>query len=305
LTSSPLKRLATKLSPLLFGILQFGCTRNMPPSAPASPASDSRDRISQLIAAAATSRAQLDSTVLEIHRLAGNASTSAIPRSRELRLRAASLDSAYRSRLLELQWTVGASAAGVNAGSARYPIESSPAPFVRAFPDGAHWMLQSPLIHETGKNTPYRVIVVPRGFVTDFASIPRPLQVLRGLLPTTERYGIAALVHDYLYWRQDCTREQSDNIMEQAMMEAGVPLLERRIIREGVRQFGQSAWEANRRARAAGLIKTAGPPHDQVPQTGTWTQYREWLRSIGAKDGVEYRVHPSVCAMADSAADSR
>jgi hypothetical protein len=184
-------------------------------------------------------------------------------------------------------------------GNGRFPIERAPAPLVHAFSDGSNWMLQSPLVHEIGKDSPY-IVIVPRGFVTDFASIPKPLQILRGSLPIAFRYGNAAVVHDYLYWRQDCTREQSDNILEIAMMEAGVSLLERKLIHEGVRQFGQSAWDGNRRERQAGLMKTVGPPNDEVPQSGTWSDYRDWLRATRAKEGVEYRVPASVCAMADS-----
>ena len=161
-------------------------------------------------------------------------------------------------------------------------------------------MLGSPLIYQVGKN-PANIVIVPRGFITDFASIPQPLRVIRDLLPTTERYGIAALVHDYLYWRQDCTREQADNIMEIAMAEEGVSLLERKVIHEGLRQFGQPAWDANRRARQSGLIKTVGPPHDQIPLTGTWAEYQEWLHTIGARDGVEYRVAQHVCTAGDNA----
>jgi hypothetical protein len=107
-------------------------------------------------------------------------------------------------------------------------------------------------------------------------------------------------VHDYLYWRQDCTRAQADNIMAISMMEAGVPMLERRLVHEAVRRFGQSAWDGNRKARQDGLIRTVAPPHDQVPLTGTWAEYREWLRATRVRDGREYRVPPSVCAMADS-----
>lgn len=38
--------------------------------------------------------------------------------------------------------------------------------------------------------------VVPKGFVTDFASVP---EILQGLIPPTGRYGKAAVIHDYLY----------------------------------------------------------------------------------------------------------
>lgn len=160
-------------------------------------------------------------------------------------------------------------------------------------------MILSPVIHEIGKNTPY-IVIVPRGFVTDLASIPQPLQILRGRSVTSGRYANAAVVHDYLYWRQDCTRAQSDNIMAIAMIEAGIPTIERRLIHEGVKAFGQSAWDGNRRARQAGLIRTVAPPHDQVPPTGSWAEYREWLRSTRAQEGFEYRVPQSVCTMADS-----
>lgn len=257
------------------------------------------ETVSPLASAVALSRTRLDSAVVEIHRLSADTSQSARARSRQLRRSAAVLDSTYRSNLAELSATFSALTSGLPAGSARFAIEKPPTPFVRTFADGSKWMLQSPVIHEMGKNGEY-VVIVPRGFITDFASIPKPLQLLRDLLPTTDRYGIPALVHDYLYWRQDCTRDQADNIMEIALKEAGVSLVERRIIREGVRQFGQSAWDENRKARQAGLIKTVGAPYDHVPLSGTWQEYREWLRTIGAKPAAEYRVPEFVCAMADS-----
>jgi len=257
------------------------------------------ERISFLTTAVAMSRARLDSAVLELHRTAGDKSASAVARSLQLRKRAVSLDSAYRAALAEFQWTVNAASAGSIASNARFPVDASPAPLVRVFPDGSNWMIQSHVIHEIVKASPY-LVIVPRGFVTDFASIPQPLQLLRGRLSTTGRYGNAAVVHDYLYWRQDCSRAQADNILAIAMKDAGVSLLERKIIYEAVRQFGQSAWDGNRSARQAGMIRTVAPPNDQVPLTGTWEEYREWLRATHAKEGVEFRVQQTVCAAADS-----
>jgi len=273
-----------------------GCAKHSPVATLPGTATDN---LSALTSVVAITRARLDSTVLDIHRTSGDTSRASAARSRQLKAKAAALDSTYRADLTELLSRVNASTAGVPAGNARFPIERPPAPFVRAFADGTNWMLQSPLIHEIRKNSPF-LVIVPRGFVTDFVSIPKPLQLLRGLLPTTERYGTAALVHDYLYWSQDCTREQADNIMAIAMMDAGVPLLERRIIHEGVKQFGQAGWDENKKARQAGLIRIVGPPHDQVPPAGTWAEYQEWLRTVGAKEGVGYRVPASVCALADS-----
>jgi len=50
---------------------------------------------------------------------------------------------------------------------------------------------------------------VPAGFVTDFASTPRALW---SVIPPTGRYQLAAVVHDFLYWDQGCTREQADTV---------------------------------------------------------------------------------------------
>jgi hypothetical protein len=275
-------------------VLTVGCAKHYP-----SPVGEARDPVSHLASDVAVSRARLDSVVQEIHRSSADTSASAAIRSQKLRAAAASLDSAYRANVTELLVTLSASTAGVPASSARFPIEKPPTPFVRAFADGSNWMLQSPLIYQIGKNGSH-IVIVPRGFITDFASIPQPLRILRDLLPTTERYGVPALVHDYLYWRQDCTREQADNIMELALMEAGVSLLERKVIHEGLRQFGQSAWDENRRARQSGLVRTVGPPFDQIPLTGTWTEYRDWLRTVGAMGGKEYPVPQSVCAIAEN-----
>lgn len=274
-------------------LVALGCAKHTP-----APEDHTNDVVSSLATTVAINRAKLDSVVGEIHRISGDTSSAAIARSRQLRTRAIVLDSSYRASLGVLLETVNASSAGVAATTAHFPIEKPPAPLVRAFADGADWMLESPLIYQIGKSAA-NIVIVPRGFITDFASVPQPLRVLRDLLPTTDRYGLPALVHDYLYWRQDCTRQQADNIMEIAMMESGVSLLERKVIHEGLRQFGQSAWDANRQARESGLIRTVGAPHDQIPLTGTWAEYREWLRSIHAVGGIEYRVPRSVCAIAD------
>jgi hypothetical protein len=273
-------------------IAVIGCAKTPAASAP-SP--EIADRFSYLITAVGSSRAALDSAVLDLYRTSDDTSASGAARSRQLRRKAASLDSSYRANVAELQWNVSAASDGGITSNARFPIQPPPAPFVRGFADGSNWMLQSPLIQEIGKNGRY-VLIVPRGFVTDFASIPQPLQILHATV-SIGRYGNAAVVHDYLYWRQDCTREQSDNILATAMEEAGVSFLERQLIFQSVRQFGQAAWDGNRRAREAGLIRTVAPPYDQVPPTGSWDDYREWLRTNHAKEGFEYRVPPSVCAM--------
>lgn len=62
--------------------------------------------------------------------------------------------------------------------------------------DWRRWRLHQPLEYEVGFIGSGRVIEVPAGFVTDGASVPRPLW---WLLPTWGRYSRAAVVHDYCY----------------------------------------------------------------------------------------------------------
>jgi hypothetical protein len=68
---------------------------------------------------------------------------------------------------------------------------------VSPFGDGDNWRLVEKLDYQIYE-TPSTIILKP-GFVTDFASIPRPFW---SLLPTWGQYGPASIVHDFLYWDQ-------------------------------------------------------------------------------------------------------
>ena len=57
-------------------------------------------------------------------------------------------------------------------------------------------------------------VSVPRGFVTDLATIPR---VFFSLLRPDGDYAHAAIVHDYLYWNQEVDRTTADHIFKLAM----------------------------------------------------------------------------------------
>jgi Protein of unknown function (DUF1353) len=87
-------------------------------------------------------------------------------------------------------------------------FQTPPAPLVRPFGDNADWVTAEDMVYTIGATT--EKIVVPKGFVTDFASIPRPLWSL-GLSPHGQ-YSRAAVIHDFLYWAQGCSRTQSGGI---------------------------------------------------------------------------------------------
>jgi hypothetical protein len=141
--------------------------------------------------------------------------------------------------------------AGVPAASAQTILQFLE--FVQASPfnDGANWFLTEPLTYQV-KGTTVEVSV-PCGFVTDFASIPRPFW---SLLPTWGKYGPPAVVHDFLYWDQQCTREQADRILLLAMEENDVGPIRRFIIHRAVRWGGAFAWSANAELRKRQMERT-------------------------------------------------
>lgn len=132
-------------------------------------------------------------------------------------------------------------------------------------------ILQRPMPYQVGKTTDS--IIVPAGFVTDFASIPRSLWT--SLSPVGE-YKLAAVVHDYLYWFQPCEREEADNLLMIAMMEEGVSDLQRGAVYAGVRMGGMDAWNANRVARDRGELKIV-PTQVRPTALESWAEFRTRL----------------------------
>lgn len=115
-------------------------------------------------------------------------------------------------------------------------------------PDGSGWILKEPLHWSIGQSG--HALVVPAGFIHDKASVPQSLQ---WLIKQTGKYSRAAAVHDFLYWQQDCTRLQSDNLMMILMKESGVLPAIRQMIYRGVRLGGWHAWKSNGAAKSRGV----------------------------------------------------
>lgn len=90
------------------------------------------------------------------------------------------------------------------------------------------WELETPLTYEVGREGSGRIIEVPRGFITDGASVPR---LLWPLFPSWGRYSRAAVLHDYLGTRlvnlraphpEGLTQRQIDAVFFEAMGVCGV-----------------------------------------------------------------------------------
>ena len=116
--------------------------------------------------------------------------------------------------------------------------------------DGKTWVLMHRFCYHIGRKDSLDMIHVEAGFMTDFASIPRPFWAV---LPTWGKYGNAAVVHDWLYWKQDRSRKAADRIMLEAMDSLSVPKWQRYAIYWAVRVFGWLAWKRNAWDRADGV----------------------------------------------------
>lgn len=89
------------------------------------------------------------------------------------------------------------------------------------------------------------IIVIPSGFITDFASTPR---ILYPLFPPIGKYNKATLMHDFLYSKKsnnyNLTRKQSDQFFLQSMEVLGVGK-KRYLMYCVVRLFGKSKFKRN------------------------------------------------------------
>ncbi|MCI4568455.1 DUF1353 domain-containing protein [Lysobacter sp. CFH 32150] len=162
----------------------------------------------------------------------------------------------------------------------------------REFADGNAWTLTEPMTWSIGSSGV--LITVPENFVHDKASIPRALW---SFLPKNGQYTRAAVIHDYLYWTQRCTREQADNLLVIAMKESDVGWFTRRAVFRGVRLGGESAWNANRTDRMNGLPRFN--PRRGGYGNMTWPQLRQDLVIRGHRDPPMDAVS-DYCAFGDS-----
>ena len=113
--------------------------------------------------------------------------------------------------------------------------------------NGKSWKLCKSFKYCAGDESSEEVICVPKGFITDFASIPRLFWTIIG--HPTGKYGKAAVIHDYCYFRQLYSRKRSDEIFYEAMQVLKVPFIKRWLMYHAVRTFGWIPWGKYRRKK--------------------------------------------------------
>ena len=167
---------------------------------------------------------------------------------------------------------------------------SIPAPTLQPFEDGHDWLVTKPLVYEIGATG--EKIIVPAGFVTDLASVPRQFC---HLLSNADTYTRAAIVHDFLYWDQTCSRNEADKTLLAGMIESNVARWKRAAVYRAVEIGGGGAWNGNGSDRRNGLIRVLPRGHRFVPSGQTWFQYRRQLAAAGVAEEPYRRPTRAAC----------
>lgn len=164
----------------------------------------------------------------------------------------------------------------------------------KPFVDGRNWIVRERLTYRIGISQDS--LTVPVGFVTDLASIPPALQ---SFIQQNGPYLLPAVVHDYLYWKQTCTREQSDQILLLAMIEHAVPEAQRFAIYQAVHFAGMFAWDENARSRKVGLVRILPPDRQKIDANTLWPSYQQELLRQRVSDGPDTVIPAAFCRRAD------
>ena len=110
---------------------------------------------------------------------------------------------------------------------------------VEAIPGTDLWRTLRPLVYFAGEEGSAERYEVPRGFPTDFGSIPRAAWPLVGH-PAERPAGY--VLHDWLYVRQETSRRRADELLREALGVLGYGLVRRQTIYLAVRSAGWAPW---------------------------------------------------------------
>jgi len=116
-------------------------------------------------------------------------------------------------------------------------------PIVSPLKNGEKWVVRKEFFYDVGFEGSKDTIVVPSGFVTDFASVPR---VLWSIFPKWGVYGPASIIHDYLYFSHEKTREEADYIFYEGMLVLGIKKWKAKILYNAVKIFGKDNYKKSK-----------------------------------------------------------
>jgi hypothetical protein len=108
-------------------------------------------------------------------------------------------------------------------------------------PEPDTWIVWEALVWE---DKTFGRIVVPKGFRTDLASVPRLFRDIPSLDPN----GISrksALGHDWLYAWRGIGKDNADEFLKQSLLSVGAPVLVADVFYLAVHQWGQEPWDSD------------------------------------------------------------
>ena len=123
-------------------------------------------------------------------------------------------------------------------------------PIIAPIPREGYWVTMDDTLITVGLGTKKYSYVIPVGFITDFASVPRPLWWF--ISPTDKTVIRASLLHDYLYRTGSRTRKDADYLFHLKLLEDGTPRWKAKLMYLAVRIFGKRAWNRYRREEDEG-----------------------------------------------------
>ena len=94
------------------------------------------------------------------------------------------------------------------------------------------WVVEREFTYYIGEENSSDFVTVPKGYITDFASVPRIFWVI---LPPDGEYTQAAVLHDYMCAHDP--KSKADKVFYEAMGVLGVPSWKRSIMFFSVRIF--------------------------------------------------------------------
>jgi hypothetical protein len=84
---------------------------------------------------------------------------------------------------------------------------------------------------------------LPEGFVTDLASVP---SIVKWYADDDDDLQAAAILHDWVYDKGNCTRREADGLFYEAMVYTGIRRSKAWICWLAVRVGGRRAWRRHR-----------------------------------------------------------
>lgn len=136
------------------------------------------------------------------------------------------------------------------------------------FVEPVYFLLEPTVWKPNRESQDLPTVEVPKGFVTDFASIPR---VFWSLLPPDGEYAHAAVIHDYLYWSQTLPKPVADSVFKAAMKDLNVAPATVATLYNAVKLLGDKAWQENAQLKSQGekrILKRF--PDDPTARWADW-----------------------------------